>query len=416
MKTYKNLYNEFLSISNFEKAFRDTTKGSGKSEIRKLCRDNYINNIDKYLPSIIYFSSRFIPFKHDEFTIYEHSCKKERKIIIPTLNELILHHAVINVLEPIFMKQMYEHSYASISGRGTHRGQRAVQKWIRNDPANTKYFLKMDIKKFFESIDQEILINKLNRIIADDRMMDLLTKIIKSTDHGLPLGFYTSQWFANFYLTAFDHYVKEVLHAKYYIRYMDDMVIFDSNKRNLKKIKAAVEEYLGSELHVHIKTNAVVRPLMYVDKHGEIKGKDLDFLGFRFYRDHTTIRHRIFKKMMKKANKIRKCIIKHKRIKPTDAMAMLSYYGWIKHTNSHNLYLKEISKKAPLGLLKKIAGDYMRTGGKHVKVLYSADTIERFVQRDLSRGLRGDERELAKGMTMETLREELASRGLTLSE
>ena len=120
--------------------------------------------------------------------------------------------------------------------------------------------------------------------------------------------------------------------------------------------------------------------------------------------------------MMRKANKIRKCIINHKKIRPTDAMSMLSYYGWIKHTNSHNLYMTEISKKAPLGLLKKIAGEYMRSGGKPKKVLYSADAIDRFVQRDLCQGIHPDEMIKYKNLTLESLREDLASRCLTLRD
>lgn len=209
--------------------------------------------------------------------------EKKRTIIVPSTIEIVVQHSVVQVLMPIFMKGMYQHSYASIPNRGAHKAKKYIEKWIRKDPRNVKYCLKMDIRHFFESIPHDILKTKLKNIIRDEKMLDILYKIIDTTEQGLPLGFYTSQWLANWYLQELDHYIKEQLHAKYYVRYMDDMVIFGSNKRELHKMLEAIRDYLNEELKLEIKDNWQIFRFDYTDKKGNHRGRDLDFMGFRFF-------------------------------------------------------------------------------------------------------------------------------------
>ena len=108
---------------------------------------------------------------------------------------------------------MYEHSYASLPGRGAHKGKRVIEKWIRTDAKNCKYVLKMDIRHFFDTVPHDKLKAKLRKTIHDEKMLDLLFRIIDVTDIGIPLGFYTSQWLSNWYLQGLDHYIKERLGA-----------------------------------------------------------------------------------------------------------------------------------------------------------------------------------------------------------
>lgn len=145
-----------------------------------------------------------------------------------------------------------------------------------------------------------MLIEKLRKTIHDDRFLDVIINVIRTCDKGLPLGFYTSQWFANWYLQKLDHYIKEVLKVKYYIRYMDDIVIFYSNKRLLHKIKDSITEYL-SQMKLGIKKNWQIFRF-HTTKN---KGRALDFLGFKFYRNKVVLRKTILLRIKRKANKIK---------------------------------------------------------------------------------------------------------------
>ena len=131
---------------------------------------------------------------------------------------------------------MYYWCCASIKGRGLHHGMRKLKKALVEDRKYTKYCLKLDIKKFYPNIDKQCLKDKFRRVIKDENTLWLIDSIIDSADSGVPIGNYTSQWFANFYLQDLDHYIKEELGIKYYIRYMDDMVLFSNNKKTIKDI------------------------------------------------------------------------------------------------------------------------------------------------------------------------------------
>ena len=134
------------------------------------------------------------------------------------MDEQIVHHMVVNVLKPIIMKSMYRHSYGSLPGRGavankkkgTIGGREAVAKFIKEHPDQCTYCMKLDIRKFFDTVPHDVLKAKFARKIKDKKFLDVIYKIIDSDEKeiGIPIGFYTSQWFANFYLSDFDHYVK----------------------------------------------------------------------------------------------------------------------------------------------------------------------------------------------------------------
>ena len=281
--------------------------------------------------------ANYMSNEHDPVYILDGISHKQRTIYVPTLEELIVQHCVVNTLKPMLYKGMYEHSYASLPGRGSHKAKKSIEKWIRTDTKNVKYVLKMDIRHFFDSVPHHILKAKLSKYIHDDLMLDLLDKIIDTTDEGLPLGFHTSQWLSNWYLQGLDHYIKEQLHAAHYVRYMDDMVIFGSNKKALHRMRQGISEYLAKELGLELKANWQVFRFSYI-KDGEYKGRDLDFMGFRFYRDHTVLRRSIMLKASRKARKLAS------KDRPTayDARQILSYLGWIKSTDTYGMYQRWI--------------------------------------------------------------------------
>lgn len=306
--------------------------------------------------------------KHEPVIIQDRSNNKERKIIKPDFaDEQIIHHAIIRVLMPELRKGMYKYTCASIPGRGVHYTRNQVIKVIRNDSKNTKYVLKMDIRKFFDSIPHRILKKHLRKIVKDPDIRRILFRIIDMTEKGLPLGFYTSQWLANYFLQPLDHYIKERIledcgcnvertgrhGAVYYFRYMDDMVIFGPNKRELHKMRRRISEVLNTEFGLELKYDWQVFRFDYIDKEtGERKGRPLDYVGFQFYHDHTTIRKRTYKKIKKLILKLSKTGVKF--ISFHDAASMLSYYGFIYWSDAKGLYEKLLKPSVSLRDLKKI--------------------------------------------------------------
>lgn len=335
MKSYNHLWEEFISEENIKLAIKNAFKGKKKK--RRKVRE-IIENQEEWIPKIKDYAEHFYNYPHKPIEIYDGISRKKRTIIVPTPMEKIVHHMIINVLKLIFKRGMYEHSYASIPKRGSHKGKKYIEKWIKHDARNVKYCLKMDIKKYFQSVDTDILKKKLHRIIHDERFMALLEILIDIQDTGIPLGFFTSQWLANFCLQDLDHYIKEDLGATYYIRYMDDMVIFVSNKRKLHRMKENIEKYLHDELGLCMKENWQIFRFDYTDRKEKRRGRDLDFMGFRFYRDKTTLR----KSIMLKATRKAKRIDKKEKITAHDARQILSYMGYIDKTDTYGMYEERI--------------------------------------------------------------------------
>lgn len=242
MKSYKHLFDIRRAIQKAKRTKR----------IRKMIRKRHLS--DEALLALSYdWIINYENAEHTPIVIQDGIRHKERVIIVPTLEELIVQHCVVMALGEMFWRGLYHHSYASIPGRGAHKAKKVMEKWIDTDPRNVKYVLKMDIRHFFDSIQHDVLKAMLRKRIHDDRMLELLFKIIDVTDIGLPLGFYTSQWLSNWFLQGLDHFIKEQLHAVYYVRYMDDMVIFGSNKKVLHQIRQAISEYLEANLGLELK-------------------------------------------------------------------------------------------------------------------------------------------------------------------
>lgn len=300
MKSYGHLWEKFISDDNVKLAIHNYAKGKRKRrEVRA-----YLADEEAAVEKLRDIAEHYKNARHVPKEIYDGITRKKRTIIVPKAHEQVVHHMIVNVLSPIIMHGMYEHSNGSIPGRGAHRGKKAIEHWLHHQTRNVKYCLKMDIRKFFDSIPHEILIAKLEKIIRDERFMALLREIISVTDKGLPLGFYTSQWLANWYLQDLDHFIKEDLGAPHYIRYMDDMVIFGPNKKKLHRMREEIDAYLRRELGLELKDNWQVFRYSYKDEKGNDCGRDLDFMGFRFFRDRTVLRRHIMLKASRKARRI----------------------------------------------------------------------------------------------------------------
>lgn len=342
MKTFKHLY-EKISKELVLVAIREASKG-GKKKKRKDTR-KALKDTDKYADFILFDLPHFKNSRHKPKEIYDGISRKKRTIIVPSFREQVVHHLIVDLLKPFFLQGIYEHAYGSIPNRGVHDAKRAIEKWIRTDSENCKYVLKMDIRKYFESIPHDILKAKLAEKIIDKEMIRILFEVIDANDKGLPLGFYTSQWLSMWYLKDFDHYIKEQCHAIHYVRYMDDLVIFDKSKENLHVILNHAINYLDC-LGLELNNKTQIFPL---------ESRDLDFMGFRFFRNKTTLRRGIFFKMLRKSRKLR-----YRKATIYEVRQMLSYLGWIKSTNIYRIYEQYIKPFIDFKSFKKRISTYDR--------------------------------------------------------
>ena len=287
MKTHKNLFSQVYSFQNLLLAYKKAKKGTKQSPETSEFFFNLEKNIVELSEQIKNQTYKPAPYKY--FEIYD---PKQRTISVASFTDRVIHHAIVNVLEPIYEKIFIYHSYATRKNKGTHKAVYQAQKYLRKN----KWFLKNDIKKYFNNINQQILLNIISRKINDKKLLILIEKIITNggeNDIGLPIGNLTSQFFANVYLNELDYFIKQNLHCKYYVRYMDDFVIFDNNKQNLKKCLSEITNFIDKNLNLLLKENAIVL-------NQQLNG--LSFLGTRIYPSTIRIKQENLKRINKKIN------------------------------------------------------------------------------------------------------------------
>lgn len=328
MKRIGNIYSKVYEISNLQLADAKARKGKKLQYgviLHDRNRESNIRLLSDMLKNKTYKTAEYI-----KFMVFD---PKEREVYkLPYFPDRITHHAIMNILEDMFVANFTADTYSCIKGRGVHAASNAVKKALV-DTYNTEYCLKIDVKKFYPSIDHQTLKVLLRRKIKDQDLLWLLDEIIDSAD-GLPIGNYLSQYFANFYLSGFDHWIKEEKKAKYYFRYADDIVVLSGSKEELHQLLWEIDEYLAQKLKLCVKKNYQIFP---------VESRGIDFLGYVFYHTHTLLRKRTKKRfaIMLKRRKNQKSIN--------------SYYGWAKHCNSRNL-LKKLLDKNTYGNYQKIQG------------------------------------------------------------
>lgn len=321
MKRYGNLFHKIINIDNIKLAHKNARKGKTYySEVIMVDKDIdfYCNEISKILEED--------KFENSKYTIFTKIDKgKSREIYkLPYYPDRIIHHAIMQILEPIWIKTLISDTFQSIKGRGIHKAKSRIEPVIRS--CKYKYCLKMDIKKFYPSITNKILQCIIEKKIKCKKTLNLLYKILFSIK-GVPIGNYLSQYFGNLYLTYFDHWVKEVLNVKNYYRYCDDMVLLGSTKKELHVILGQIKTYLKDRLSLELKGDYQIFST----------NRGIDFLGFRFFNAYTLIRKRISK------NFIKSCKVFISSLLHSDLLKVISYYGWIKISNCYNLWNKYIN-------------------------------------------------------------------------
>jgi retron-type reverse transcriptase len=249
MKRYGQLFDDLTSFSNLLSAYKKARKGA----VGKPSTQQFSFQLEPALLELQQelINGRYKSCAYRYFQIYD---PKERIISVASFEDRVVHHALINILEPIYERCFIYDSYATRKEKGTHLAIDRAQAFLKEGP----WFLKTDIDKYFDSINQDILMALLSRKIKDQRLLEVAQAIIENggiNGVGLPIGNLTSQFFANVYLNPFDHFVKQQLGVKY-VRYMDDFVLFSKNKEELKSHKKAIKDYLAERLKLCLKEKA----------------------------------------------------------------------------------------------------------------------------------------------------------------
>ena len=241
--------------------------------------------------------------KPREIRRYDYAAQKWRDIKEPALwPDQYVHHMVIQVLQPVMMRGMDYWCCGSIKGRGAQRGIHGIKKWMKNDPKGTKYCAELDIHHFYDSLTREAVTNRMNQLVKDKRMMDVIGTLL---DSGIMIGAYYSQWFANTVLQPMDHMIREKLKIPHYIRYMDNITLFSGNKRELHKAVKEIAKWLEG-IGLKLKDNWQVFRTGFTNKTQRKRQEMTEVqqkrrkprmpcaMGYRYGRGYTLLRKRTF--------------------------------------------------------------------------------------------------------------------------
>ncbi|OYZ20332.1 MAG: hypothetical protein B7Y39_10945 [Bdellovibrio sp. 28-41-41] len=347
-KTFDNIFDE---ISDFKRLRRCFYKAS-KSKFYRYSIIQFNHSLEE---NILKISEEL---KNETYEFGNYRCfyvhePKKRLIESACFRDRVVHHSIHQTLEPIFDNQFSTYSYACRTGRGHHRAALLMKKWISDHPE--KYFLKCDIKKFFPSIDRDILFKIISKTIIDERLLRCLKKLIANApNHGIPIGNLTSQLFANIYLNELDQFVKRKLKVKKYIRYMDDFIMLADSQNEAQILREKIEVFITESLNLTLSPQKVQIA----------KCRDgVSFLGFFIRPNEMRLRGAFFRRMKKKLKKARIQALlsdskttespkRHRGELHPYLMTINSYLGHVKFCTNSATLKREILK-VNLGLFKE---------------------------------------------------------------
>lgn len=319
-KHFRHLWQDFISTANLERAAHNAVLSKkSKSDVRK-----FLSHRHRRMARLMDILRRgeFHTSAYRARNIFE---PKRRTIyILPLYPDHIVHHALINVLGPIWQSMFIRDSFACIPGRGLHSASRRVMEFIRRN----RYVLNCDIRKFYPSMDHAIMMKIIAKKIADTRIMKILDDIVHSCGDGknIPIGNLTSQWLGNVYLHELDMFIKHTLHWPDYIRYCDDFCLFGNDKAALHGACAQIREFLASQLKLTF-SRASVYPT----------SRGVDFIGYRHYRNFVLLRRRTSNRMRRRMMEI----ARHNDTSEVSRGRISAAYGWSRWASTYN-YRRDI--------------------------------------------------------------------------
>jgi len=321
-KTYNHLFEEIVSFPNLLAAYFEARRGKMNCvSIMKINRnyEDAIFTLQKELKE-----KTWEPGQYRDFLCVTEV--KRRLINAPAFRDRIVHHAIAKVVRPLFERKYIFDSYATIKNKGTHKAVYRVQEFLKRAARHGEkvYVLQCDISKYYPSIDHDVLIEQIERTVRDKEVVELWRKILdgfSNTGKGLPIGSLTSQLAANIYLNVLDHFVKECMQIKYYVRYMDDFVLIGNSKEELWKNLADIKWLVEGTLKLKLNRKTKIYPA----------SRGVDFAGYRTFTNHILPRKRNIKAAKKRfkdlSYKYKNGRIDLKSVK----QRVVSFLGYVKH-------------------------------------------------------------------------------------
>lgn len=357
MKRYGYLFDRICSMDNLMLAFKNARRGKGwYAEVKMIERRPYY-----YLAGLRWMMQNHT-YRTSEYGMFvKKDGKKERDIYkLPFFPDRVCQWAILQVIEPQLLDYFTDDTYSAIPNKGIHAAFKKLRKAVDDHPERMTYCLKIDCKKFYPSIDHDILKQKYRKKYKDPELLQMIDEIIDSISTcpateeniqfyqergkdiriitmngkefidgvGIPIGNYFSQYDGNFYLAEFDHWVKEVQHVEDYYRYMDDICFFASSKEELQVLLQKVNEYFRLNLNLRIKGNYQIFPSF-------IRG--IDFVGYRIFLNYTLLRKSTCIQFKKKMIAIRQKEESGIEMNYSEWCSINSYKGWLQHCDSSRL-------------------------------------------------------------------------------
>lgn len=359
-----HFFHEIANIENAKMAIRFASLGKRQRHDVKTVLDDP----DKYGKELVtmLLNRQYTPSPSVCLVIKDGPNKKEREIFIPRFYpDQCIHWMLMLQVEPIIMRGMYEYSCGSIPKRGTKYALDAVHRALTNDPKNCVWCMKLDVEKFYQSINHDCLKAMFRKVIKDPDVLWLIDTIIDCVNQGVPIGYYTSQWFANFYLQSIDHFIKEQLHIPHFVRYVDDILLMSSSKRQLIKAKQAIEQKM-SPIGLRIRNN-IITP---TKRNWEIfrpRETGLEFIGTKFVPirisedKHRYIWMRTLTRdtMLRISRRMRR-IRRKGHLNFDDASAVISYYGIVRSGNNWRFEVKWMRPNISFEQARKVVSDEVK--------------------------------------------------------
>jgi len=341
MKTWKEItYDKLLDTELMDFCWQNASKGkrhraSVQHMNSKEEQDNLINDLR---------NGTYNPKLCRRMTKWDKNAKKMREISCPAFRDQMVHWALVTIIRPCLEKTFIQHNVATIPNRGLGYGNMLIKHWSQQ--RGTKYVLKMDVRKYYPSISIPILIEKLKLKIRDTRIISLIEKILyleAPNGIGITLGSYLNLWLALFYLDELDHIIKERFKVKYYLRYVDDMLVLTKTKKQAQKILKFIEEYLPT-LNLNVKESGKGKAKIYKWTNKNF----VDMLGMKTYRNKQILRKNIYLNVRRKVSSMKHTITPH------NARGVLSYKGLVQHSSCIMFY-HEMLRVIKFYNLKEIA-------------------------------------------------------------
>lgn len=368
MKTYDNLLEPSLTPEAVKECMLDAAKGKlRRKEVLKAFK-----NFDRTYEIIVKCAADpgYFPKEDNRHTICDGTDRKKRTIEKPLFcPEQILHHVLMRPFKKILMSELYEQVYGCLPATvekgpngnsyirkyGPHAAAKRLRKWV---VGKKTYAAELDVHHAYDSVDINILEEKLRESIKDDKWLRLMDKFLRGPNRktkGLVLGHYTSPWLFNFYLKEFDHYAAGLDGVKY-LRFADNIFLIGPNKRKVHKAVTSIKVYLQRNLMLDINRSEQVFRFEYKDRNGKIRGRAINALGMVIHHDRVTLRKRILKAIRRKAGRI----AKKEKITWHDAASMLSRLSWFNVTNTRSYYLNHIKPQVDTRSLKRKVRNHSR--------------------------------------------------------